>query len=479
METIKNNNDKNSDNLENLLSVPASFRDPSGFVFEEGDVLYRQVNKIYQENYDLLMNSGLYERLTAEGLLVPHHEVMDSKRMNSDAYKIICPERIRYISYPYEWCFNQIKDAALLTLDIELIALAHDMTLKDASAYNVQFNKGRPVMIDTLSFEKYIEGRPWTAYRQFCQHFLATLALMSKTDIRLNKLLLAHIDGIPLDLASSLLPSSSWFKIGLLIHLHIHAKTQKKYSVTESTSSNPKKEIRSVRKTALIEILKSLRKTVVQLECRFEGTEWGNYYAATNYSDLAARAKQVLVHQFLEKVQPSCIWDIGGNTGVYSRIGTEMGIPTVCFDIDPAAVDFNYQQVRQKNETLLLPLLIDLTNPSPDLGWAGSERDSFVQRGPVDCVMALALIHHLAISNNLPFDKIASFLGKLCKYLIIEFVPKMDSQVQRLLLSREDIFAQYDQVCFEAVFSKYFEIIRKEPIQNSQRTLYLMQKQID
>lgn len=477
MGNILNDSSKNPDILENVMLLPASFRDPSGFIFKRDDVLYRQVNQVNKHNYDLLMNSGLYDHLIESGLLVRHREATDTGWATSKAYKIICPERIRYISYPYEWCFNQIKDAALLTLDIELIALAHDMTLKDASAYNIQFDRGRPVMIDTLSFEKYVEGRPWSAYRQFCQHFLATLALMSKTDIRLNKLLLAYIDGIPLDLASSLLPRSSWFKIGLFIHLHIHAKTQKKYSVTESTSFNNKKGARFVRKTALLEILKSLRKSIVQLECQFEGTEWGNYYAATNYADSAAHAKQALVHQFLEKTQASGVWDLGGNTGVYSRIATTMGIPTVCFDIDPAAVDFNYQQVRQKKEELLLPLLLDLTNPSPGLGWEGRERDPFIKRGPVDCVMALALIHHLAISNNLPFDKIASFFSKLCQYLIIEFVPKEDSQVQRLLRSREDIFAQYDQACFEFVFSKYFKIICREPIQNSHRTLYLMQKQ--
>lgn len=458
------------------LRLPASFRDPSGFVFERDGILYRQVNQIYKNNYDLLINSGLYNRLTEKGLLVRHREVYDNERATDEKYKVIYPERIQFISYPYEWCFNQIKDAALLTLDLQIVALEHGMSLKDASAYNIQFHQGHPVMIDTLSFEKYVEGRPWAAYRQFCQHFLATLALMSKKDIRLNKLLLAYIDGIPLDLASTLLPRTSWFNVGLLIHLHIHAKSQKKYSSTEKRDSSPKKEAKSVRKTALVEIIRGLRKTVAKLACRFDGTEWGNYYASTNYSNAAALAKQQIVHQFLEKVQPANVWDLGGNTGVYSRIATAMGIPTVCFDIDPAAVDFNYQQGRKNNEMLLLPLLLDLNNPSPGVGWEGVERDSFVQRGPVDCIMALALIHHLAISNNLPFDNIAAFLDKLCKYLIIEFVPKEDSQVQRLLRSREDIFSQYNRSEFEITFQRYFEILLTEQIKNSHRMLYLMQK---
>lgn len=463
-----------SDNY--MMSMPASFRDPSGFMFLYEGGLYRQINVIYQDHYQLLMESGLYKKMVEQGYLIPHEEVDGPIADVSSAWRIIKPKPVTFVSYPYEWCFSQLKDAALLTLDIQLAALNYDMCLKDASAYNIQFNQGLPVMIDTLSFEKYVEGRPWTAYRQFCQHFLATLSLMSKKDVRLNKLLLAYIDGIPLDLASSLLPRSSWLNIGLLIHLHIHALTQKKYSATGSINSDNKKESRPVRKAALVEILKGLRRTVAKLECRFESTEWGNYYAATNYSDAATQAKQALVRQFLEKAQPADVWDLGGNTGVYSRIATSMGIPTICFDIDPVAVDFNYQQVRHNHETLLLPLLLDLTNPSPGLGWEGRERDSFAKKGPVDCVMALALIHHLAISNNLPFDKIASFLCKLCQYLIIEFVPKEDSQVQRLLSSREDIFVQYDQSRFELTFSKYFEIICQEQIKNSHRILYLMKK---
>jgi hypothetical protein len=459
-----------------MTPLPASFRDPSGFIFERDGVLYRQINKIYGDHYDLLMRSGLCDRLTEEGMLVRHREVDGSKEATSEAYKFIRPERVRFISYPYEWCFTQLKEAAILTLDIQLTALAYDMTLKDASAYNIHFDKGRPVMIDTLSFEKYEEGRPWVAYRQFCQHFLATLALMSKKDIRLNNLLPAYIDGIPLDLASTLLPRSTWFNPGLLIHLHLHAKSQKKYGHTDSINAGKKKDVRPVSKPALLTILKGLRKTVAKLECPIKDTEWANYYDATNYSDTASEKKGELVRRFLENTRPETVWDLGGNTGVYSRIATDMGIPTVCFDIDPMAVDFNYQQVRLNNETLMLPLLLDLTNPSPGIGWGGTERDSFVQRAPADCGMALALIHHLAISNNLPFDKIASFLAKICRNLIIEFIPKEDSQVQRLLTSREDIFTQYDEGCFKSVFSQYFDISDRVPIDHSHRTLYLMRK---
>jgi len=460
----------------NIDILPSSFRDPSGFLFENDGVLYRQLNHAYRESYDQLMGSGLYERLAKQGGLIEHSEVENTLSENNGAYKVLCPERIDFISYPYEWSFNQLKDAALLTLDIQLMALDFDMTLKDASAYNIQFCQGRPVMIDTLSFERYVEGHAWVAYRQFCQHFLAPLALMSYKDVRLNKLFLAHIDGIPLDLASRLLPRSTWLKPGLGIHLHIHAKTQKAYSDSVSSSKDKKRNTRPVSKMGLQGIVEGLRKAVKKLNCHFGKTEWADYYDSTNYSETAFEEKKRIVEKYLKMVNPQSVWDLGSNTGEFSRIASGSGIPTVSFDIDPAAVDFNYCQVRDRQEKNLLPLILDLTNPSPGLGWSGRERDCLFKRGPADCIMALALVHHLAISNNVPLARVASFLAELGDFLIIEFVPKEDSQVQRLLSSREDIFTGYDQAGFESEFSGFFEIKESENIKDSKRTLYMMEK---
>lgn len=458
-------------NSPNIL--PASFRDPDGYLFWSNGILYRAVNASYREDYELLINSGLYAALTERGLLIPHQEV-DAKD-DVSAWLTIQPEPVALISYPYEWCFSQLKDAALLTLDIQLAAIEHGMSLKDASAYNIQFHRGRPIMIDTLSFEKYEEGKPWPAYRQFCQHFLAPLALMAKRDVELNKLLIAYIDGIPLALAGKLLPRSSRLNMGLLMHLHLHAASQKKYA--DSAASNGKTaRVRPVSKMGMIGIVQSLRKVVSKLKWRPGGTEWGDYYNITNYSDDAFGKKQKLVRDFLEMAEPGQVWDLGANTGVFSRIAADLNIPTISFDVDPSAVEINYRTVREKAEQLILPLLLDLTNPSPALGWNGNERDSLFQRGPADCILALALIHHLAISNNVPFHKIAEFFYNLCESLIIEFVPKEDSQVQKLLSSRVDIFNEYDQAHFEHVFSEYFMIHHSEPIVGSKRRLYLMKK---
>src|SRR6185503_16964008 len=200
--------------------LSASFRDPSGFLFSRGGVLYRQVNRKYEQEYARLMESGLYEKLVKAGLLIPHLEVdeapAESEVTRAFAYKIIQPERAPFISYPYEWSFGQLKDAALATLSIQRRALKVGMSLKDASAYNIQFVRGKPTLIDTLSFEIYKEGQPWVAYRQSCQHFLAPLALMALKDVRLNQLLRVYIDGVPLDLASGLLPAKTRLNFGLL-----------------------------------------------------------------------------------------------------------------------------------------------------------------------------------------------------------------------------------------------------------------------
>lgn len=457
--------------------LPASFRDPSGFVFRHEGEIYRQVNQSYKEHYQLLMNSGLYSELVNQGMLMPHEKVEEPVADISCAWRILKPEPVKFISYPYEWCFSQLKDAALLTVNIQSIAMQHGMSLKDASAYNVQFHRGKPVFIDTLSFEPYVEGLPWVAYRQFCQHFLAPLALMAKRDMRLGQLLRAYIDGLPLDLSSTLLPWKTWLNLGLLMHLHLHSRTQKSFSDSHKSPSETALKFSRVSKLGLIGLIEGFRKFIERLNWKPGGTEWGDYYKDTNYSDEAFEKKKGYISSFLDEENPKEIWDLGANIGLFSRIASDRGLFTVAFDIDPTAVEINYRQVRKQEESSILPLLFDMTNPSPGLGWSSTERESLANRGPADCVMALALIHHISISNNVPFGQVASFLAELCRQsLIIEFVPKSDSQVQRLLRSREDIFSEYDREHFEKAFTKHFSILRAEEIEGSQRILYLMRK---
>jgi len=471
----------------NLSAISSSFRDPTGFVFKYESTIYRQVNSVFGDTFDRFFGSDLYRDLVEKNYLLPHEDVTatDVPRTGS-SHRIVRPVQIAYISYPYEWCFSQLKDAAMLTLRIQTIALKHGWALKDASAYNVQFVNGRPIFIDLLSFEPYREGEPWVAYRQFCQHFLAPLALMHYVDVGLAKLLVPNIDGVPIDTASRLLPFKTRLNMGLQTHIHLHAKVQYSYSdiAAEQSSDQKKKNRRGRRKisrTGLQGILESLANAVRRLYLPNANTEWGNYYSETNYSDTAGQAKRDLVSGFLGSIQEplAVIQDLGSNTGEFSRVAAAHAKLVVSQDIDPIAVEKNYlQQKEQKELRNVLPLLQDLSAPAPAIGWANAEREPFIERAKCDVVMALALIHHLAIGNNVPLEQAANLFAKLGRWLIIEFVPKTDSQVIRMLATRDDIFPTYTKAGFETAFERNFLIERQEIIKGSERTLYLMRNRM-
>ena len=454
--------------MKDALRTFGSFRDPSGTVFTRDGVLYRQINECYRAQYERLNASGLYARLTKAELLVSHRE-SDGAPLTAEAFLVIEPERVPMISYPYEWSFSMLRDAALVTLRAHRAALDAGMILKDASAYNVQFLRGRPVLIDTLSFDLYRDGVPWVAYGQFCRHFLAPLLLMAYKDIRLNRLMSLYIDGIPLDLATKLLGG----KGGFFARQHIvwHAK-----SIADHDEDGKRKAERKQAKLPLsmhVALIDSLIRGVSAIKPPLAQTEWGDYYAHTNYSGTAFASKTALIEAYLEQVAPRTVWDIGANDGRFSRLGLKHGASVVALDIDPKAVESGYLWARREKAPLL-PLLCDLTNPSPAIGFALRERDALASRGKPDCILALAVIHHLAISNNLPLPMIAEWLSSLCERLIIEFVPKEDSQTRLLLSTRDDIFPNYTKEGFEEAFSAFFDIERAEAVTDSCRTMYLM-----
>lgn len=446
-----------------------SFRDPAGFVFKEEGEIYRQINEAGLEDFQYFVEAGLYKKLCSKEMIVPHQEVEMSCK-SSEGVKIIKPQMINFISYPYEWSFSQLKDAALLTLEIQKIAMEYGMSLKDASVYNIQFYKNKPIFIDTLSFEKYDGHKPWDAYKQFCQHFLAPLALMRYKDIRLNQLLKLYIDGVPLDLASSLLPAKTYLNYSILTHIHMHSKAQKSYE------DKPVKKVKKVKmsKFHLEALLDSIEVGIKKMSLPKTHTEWGDYYNNTNYNDKSFELKKNIISGFIEKINPKSVWDMGANNGEFSRLASSRKIDTIAFDIDPIAVEKNYMQAKRDNEEYITPILLDVCNPSPAIGWNSKERDSFLDRASVDMAMALALIHHLAITNNLPLNSIAKFFHSFSKYLIIEFVPKNDSQVQKMLATREDIFPNYNIKSFEKEFQNCFDIVASTQIEGSERTLYLM-----
>lgn len=456
-----------------MTVVPSSFRDPSGRLFWHEGKLYRTVTEQYIETYRAVRDSGLFEKLTADHRVVPFRErpAEEFPGLPGQAALILEPDLLPFISYPYEWSFGQLKDAALLTLDLHMAGLKKNFLLKDASAYNVQFCRGKPIFIDHLSFDRCDRYPVWPAYGQFCRHFLAPLVLMAKVDPGLNQLLKLHIDGIPLPLARKLVPTRRLLTFGLMIHFSSHARSQEKYA----DKGEIVKTVRTLSPRQMMNIALSLRETVSALDWQPAGTQWSEYYDGTNYSDQAMADKIRLMTDFIGAIpRPAMVWDFGGNTGVMSRaIRTSAG-QIICFDLDPAAVETNYRLTKKNREDNILPLVMDFNNPSPGVGFASEERLSLGSRGRADLGMALALVHHMAISNNLPLAYLARYFASLCRYLIIEFVPREDSQVQRLLLSREDIFSQYTEDHFIEAFRDGFEICRREKIADSKRTLFLM-----
>lgn len=452
------------------VPLPGSFRDPSGFVFEQGGRLYRRVNAVYREQYDLLVQSGLLEALHTQRLLVRHREL--DAGAEPDAGLVLEPEIVPFISYPYEWSVGQLKDAALLTLRIQKLALDHEMTLKDASAYNIQFVASAPIHIDTLSFERYQQGEPWAAYRQFCEHFVAPLVLMSYCDLRLGRLLGIHLDGIPLGLVCRILGRRGWRNPGVWLHVRAHARAQ---SWGQRRPASPTTG-RQVSKAGLYGLVDSLRATIESLRGPDRSSAWGRYVEdAHHYSEAALASKRQIVTDLVRRARPSSVWDLGANTGEYSRIAADLGCQVISIDSDPVAVERNYQLCKARKSTTL-PLLADLTNPSPGIGWLNAERPALLSRGKPVLAMALALLHHLAIGNNLSFRQIAEFLAGLAEWSIVEFVPKADPMVQLMLSTRRDIFAQYDLPSFEREFARLFEPVEQRQVADTERSLYLYKR---
>lgn len=450
----------------------SSFRDPEAKVFRWKGSIYRGLAASYLPHYNRLMQSGCYDDLVERNWLIPHEEVPPDQVGLGKWALLLRPKKIPFISYPYEWCFGQLRDAAHVTLRIQEVAIEYGLSLKDSSAFNVQFLDGNPVFIDTSSFEILPAGKPWSAYRQFCSHFLGPLIWGSYLGFPVQLFLRNHFDGLPLDLVSASLPWYSWLDPSVLIHIHLHALSQRWNSSPERFSEVAG---RPYSMNAFRGQLSHLLGLLCGLKKPSGKTVWDTYYDKTNYSKSSFECKIQIVQELLNEIQPSSVWDFGANLGSFSKRAAGLGASVVAFDSDPQAVEKAYEGIKKENGKRILPLLMDLSNPSPSLGWAESERFSLSERGPVDAVLALALVHHLAIGNNVPLERIAQWFHKLGKWLIIEFVPKNDSQVKKMLASRKDVFPLYHDAQFEMAFRKYYHLKRRIPIRDSLRTVFLME----
>lgn len=449
---------------------PSSYRDPSGYIFEAGGEIYRQVNNIFKEDFDLFIKNGCYDNLMKKGLLISHQNILTNLTGDPNWHTTIKPERIGYISYPYEWPFDMLKDAALLTLQLLKESLAYGFILKDATPFNIQWHKGKLIFIDTLSFEKYKEEGPWAAYRQFCESFLSPLLLMHYTKKPMHELLLAWPDGIPLSVTKSLLPRRSRFSLHTYLHIHLHSAVSQK-------KNNTNNKILKLPKQKLLNLANSLEGLIRKLKPPGTKTTWDKYYdEAAQRGGYLEKKKEIFLGWITEMPGLKNCIDLGANDGEFSRLLSENATSVVAVDFDANCINRLYNQIKKTGLQKIQPLIMDLAKPSPAIGVNNNERGSFVSRAKFDLALALALVHHLAIGKNMPLTLIAQFFSKISEKLIIEFVPIEDEKVQEMLANRKNIFNEYDELHFEKSFSRYFKIVKKEAIPGSRRGLYLMEK---
>ena len=447
---------------------PASYRDPAGFIFSRDGVVYRQINKIFQPDFDQFIQSGCYQRLVDKGFLIAHQEIEHSFFSDNNWYKTIQPEQIDFISYPSEWPFDMLKDAALLTLHLVREAMDFKMILKDATPYNIQWHNGGLRFIDSLSFEHYDESMPWIAYRQFCESFVGPLLLMHYSRLHTTKAFLAYPDGIPLDVVQNMLPYKSRFSFHTYLHIHLQNQLSRKAAGKPQSGGKFSKQ-------KLLNLLSSLETLVKKLEVPGAQTTWSDYYEEASLRDDYLPSKQALVTEWLNAIPTArtCI-DFGANEGAFSEIVATKNIATIAVDFDPICVNRLYQKSKTKPNNRILPLVLDISNPTPGSGLNNQEHQPFLHRANADLALALALVHHLAIGKNIPLERVAAFFAGISKYLLIEFIPKSDEKIRLMLQSKKDIYLNYSKEDFEAAFGAFYQIERQQMISDSERILYLM-----
>jgi ribosomal protein L11 methylase PrmA len=457
---------------------PGSFRDPAGQVFTIDGKVYRSIFKLGVDDYQAARDAGIFDKLFKKGYMLPHKELDSCDFAPNGTVHCLEHEKLPFVSYPWEWPFSMLKDAALLHLDAMEELIKDGFWLRDATAFNAQFDGNRLRLIDTLSVGVREPDSPWVGYKQFCSHFLAPLSMAAYCDVRMMSLWRNYIDGIPLDLAKKTIPALKRYKPGLFMHLTLHANLQssadKRKDIGEKKNSRKPK----VSDIALTGLIRSLRKTVSGIAWKRTSKIWEEYQGLRTYKDKDVIEKSEYVDKVVERVQPKMVWDLGGNTGEFSIISASKGAFVVSVDGDPACTEYLYQRIsKEKIGNKILPLTMDLANPSPGLGWDGEkrERPSLSDRGPAGLVLALALIHHLVFSAYIPLKKVAEWFSSLSEHLLVEYVPNSDPMVKKLLLNRGDDHLPYSLEVFKDSFSEYFTFLDEKKLENG-RTLFLCKR---
>lgn len=451
---------------------PGSFRDPTSRVFIAADGVYRGLRADTADELREICSSDFFRMLAKQRKVVATEWVEDPPVGVEGWEGVLRHERIPYLSYPYEWSFEMLRDAALLQLELLSSGLDADIACKDASAYNVQFVGSRPVFIDVGSFERYRSGDPWFGYRQFCQLFLYPLMFRAYKDLAFQPWLRGSVDGITPTEARGVLGGRKAGRKGVLTHVLIHARAEARYA---DTDRDVKAEMKAAgfKKELIVANLKGLTKIVGGMEWDRSTSEWSQYGERAHYSDSDLERKTEFVRAVAGRRERGMVWDIGANDGRFSRLAAEHADHVVALDVDELVIDGLYKALRAEGNEKILPLVMNLADPSPGIGWRGRERAAFLDRGRPDLVLALAVIHHLAIGANVPIPEILELLAHLGCESVVEFPTRDDQMVRKLLRNkREGIHDQYDLDVFRAESEKRFEIRGEEALPSGTRVMF-------
>lgn len=455
------------------LADAGSFRDRNGRIYVYQDRVYRGLSQQALDHFRALQGTRFYSAFSATGEIIGSDEIATPGWAPADATWAgwLEHQRVPFISYPYEWTFSMLRDAAVLQLRLLEAALQEGWTMKDASPYNVQFIAGRPVFIDVPSFEPLAPGSPWNGYRQFCELNLFPLMLQAYKGLDFQPLLRARIDGVPVQTAAKLFGWRDLIRPGVFSHVWLQALLERKYS---SSSRDLRSELGSAgfgRELLLANVRKLLR-LVPRLRWQAAGSEWADYADFHNYSDADHEAKSAFVEQAVQACGARLTWDLGCNTGKFSSLAAQHCQQVVAMDADHLAVERLYADPDANRTGHILPLVQNLTDPSPSWGWNHCERKTLEDRGRPDLVLCLALLHHVVIGANIPADSFVAWLAGLDGFVVIEFVSRDDDKVQQLLLNRVEPNHEYTQEYFERCLVDHFEIVDRLQLGAGRRTLY-------
>jgi SAM-dependent methyltransferase len=468
-----------------------SYKDSAARVVQEDGIFYRYIFDEYQAEYDHLMQSGLYKALLEKGYIIAHEELAQQQ---SNIYKKLLPKQIAFQSYPFEWSYGQWRKVVYAYLQINKIALAHGMLLKDATPFNFYFEEGEPVLLDTSSFMFFQEGAPWIAYKQFCTEMLSPLALMRYNGQRWSKISMSQLRGLPLNFVSKQLPLKSWLNSTVLLHIHLHGKYANAEGETKEAKETLKKKSATLQATSqegfskekLMSLTKMIQETVVKWKQAYQFEKhWLSYYQNDISSDQYLSNKEAIIREWLQVTQPKTVLDLGANTGRFSLIASEHAQQVIAIESDDICVDAidkafkNLISSNKKDQTAkkqYYTLQMDLAETTPNMGVLEQEYGSIYTRAKSTMVFALALTHHLYISNQLSFDQIATMLDRFSEqYCITEFVPATDDKVQMLIKDKQRAYLEYTEEEFTKSLEGKFTIKDKRVIEGSERILFLLE----